>query len=322
MCVERVSVVEKEYLREKSWEVKESANTFRSYSSFLGYMLDKLINKENVLSSYLPAEIVKMHIKGDIYIHKLPHSLWIPYCVEWNYGRILQMSLRTPTLYSKLARHSDSIISHLVNFLFMASQEWTGAQAVSAIDLFLAPFVRHDKLSFRKVKQAMQRLMFELNYPGRMGYQAVFTNITIMLDLSKHYLEEEAIIGGRKIGALSDYIDEALKVAGAIIELQIEGDGVGQPLTFPITTVMVTKEFDWSGRRWGDLSELIFKAMALRGFLYILNGYHRNIGFTYAMCCRLTLDISKLHEVSVWDHEIERTGAFGPFLMLREALES
>ena len=45
MCVERVSVVEKEYLREKSWEVKESANTFRSYSSFLGYMLDKLINK-------------------------------------------------------------------------------------------------------------------------------------------------------------------------------------------------------------------------------------------------------------------------------------
>lgn len=54
---------------------------------------------------------------------------------------------------------------------------WTGncagAQAVSNFDTLLAPFVRHDKLDYPKVKQAMQEFIFGCNVSTRVGFQCV-----------------------------------------------------------------------------------------------------------------------------------------------------
>ncbi|MCD6357292.1 MAG: anaerobic ribonucleoside-triphosphate reductase, partial [Thermoproteales archaeon] len=59
-------------------------------------------------------------------------------------------------------------------------------------------------------------------------------------------------------------------------------------------TLMLTRSFDWSGRRWGELTDLIFQALARRGTAYLLNGYASNVEALYAMCCRLTIDVTKL----------------------------
>ena len=106
-------------------------------------------------------------------------------------------------------------------------------------------------------------------------------------------LDAPAIIDGKEAGTLGDHVDEALTVIKALMDLYVEGDGAGQPFTFPIPTVMLTRHFDWSGRRWGDLVDRIFQAVALRGACYFLNGYVADVEALYAMCCRLTIDAKK-----------------------------
>ncbi len=291
-----VKTLEKKYLADLDWEKHENANHNVSYSNFRNYIFEKLVETPQVLRSYLPPPAVEQHFRGDIHIHKLPDSLWIPYCAGWSFKRILQLGLKTPTIISAPARHFDTAVAHLVNFFFMGAQEWTGAQAVSAFDLYVAPFVKHDKLDFTRVKQTLQGMLFELNYPARAGYQSPFTNITLVFDTSKDMLEGEALVGGKSVGSLGDYVEEALTIGKALFQLYSEGDAVGQPFTFPIPTLMLTKNFDWNGRRWDGLSDLIFETLAKKGSAYLLNGYASNVEALYAMCCRLTIDVN--HVVS------------------------
>ncbi|PLJ77238.1 anaerobic ribonucleoside triphosphate reductase [Infirmifilum sp. SLHALR2] len=294
--VNEVRRLEEKYLADLDWEKHENANHNVSYSNFRNYIFEKLVETPEVLRDYLPPRAVEQHYRGDIHIHKLPDSLWIPYCAGWSFKKILQLGLKTPTIVSAPAKHLDTAVAHLTNFFFMGAQEWTGAQAVSAFDLYVAPFVRHDGADFTRVKQTLQGMLFELNYPARAGYQSPFTNITLVLDTSKDMLEGEALVGGRKVGNLGDYVDEAIAVDKALFQLYSEGDALGQPFTFPIPTLMLTKNFDWNGRRWGDLTDLIFEALARKGSAYLLNGYASNVEALYAMCCRLTIDVN--HVVS------------------------
>ena len=285
---------EEEYMQMKDWEVQENANTNLSYSNFMNFLYGKLLKRKDVLNVYLPSDSVEMHFNGDLHIHKLPHSLWIPYCCGWSMERILKRGLKTPNIISRPARHFDTAVAHMANFFFMGAQEWTGAQAISAFDLFVAPFVRNDNLDYRRIKQILQGMLFELNYPARAGYQSPFTNITLVMDTSKDILEGRAYIGGEVKGKLGDHVSEALIVDKALFELYLEGDSIGQPFTFPIPTIMLTRNFDWNGRRWGELTDLIFEALARRGTAYLLNGYASNVEAIYSMCCRLTIDTSKL----------------------------
>ncbi len=296
---------EKEYIERASWDVYENANMNMSYSNFRNFLFDRLIKKPEVLSKYLPEEAVNDHFRGDLHIHKLPDSLFIPYCIGWSFKKILKKGLITPTIVSKPARHVDTAIAHLTNFFFFGSQEYTGAQAASGFDVFLAPFIRKDKTPYNKVKQAIQHMLFNLNYPARAGFQSPFTNITLVLDTSEQFLKEHAVIGGKELpDTLGDYLDEILIINKALLELLIEGDAKGQPFTFPIPTLMITKNFDWNGKRWGEVSDLIFEALARRGSAYLLNGYSTNVESLYSMCCRLTIDVSRLNNNNSLKHQL------------------
>ncbi len=318
-----LSRLEEEYLGERDWEVKENANETKSYSNFRNYVFEKLVKKPEVLREFLPAQAVEAHFRGDLHIHKLPDSLWIPYCNGWSYRRVLKLGLRTPGVVSRPAKHFDTAVAHLVNLFFMGAQEFTGAQAVSAFDLYVAPFVAHDGLNYERVKQVLQGMLFELNYPARAGYQSPFTNITLVLDTSRSMLDGDAYIAGKPNGRLGDYVEEAALVARALFELYKEGDGLGQPFTFPIPTLMITRDFDWNGRRWGELTDLIFEALAAKGTAYLLNGYASNVEALYAMCCRLTIDVNHVLNhgsltLSLGFTSVDAEEAYEDFLRTRE----
>ena len=100
-----VKSIERSYLEKIDWEIHENANTMISYSDFLGYAMSKLLKKPSVLSDYLPKRAVEMHFNRDIHIHKLPHSLWVPYCVGWSYAKILRLGLITPSIVSVSYTH-------------------------------------------------------------------------------------------------------------------------------------------------------------------------------------------------------------------------
>jgi len=44
--------IEKEYIGEEDWEVKENANESRSYGNFLSYILDKTLKHPAILEKF------------------------------------------------------------------------------------------------------------------------------------------------------------------------------------------------------------------------------------------------------------------------------
>ena len=289
---------ERAYLSRIDWESRENANTNISFGAFVGYIVSKVLKEPEVLSRYFSRDVVEFYSNCDIHIHKLPLSLFIPYCSGWSLQKLFIEGLKTPTVISRPAKHFDTAISHTINFFFLIANEWSGAQATSGFDLLVAPFVREDDLSRKEIRQSLQKMVFELNYPSRIGFQSPFTNITIVIDLIKEYLESDAIVGGKKVGKAGEFLDEAIMVDEELLRLYLEGDSKGRPFTFPIITLMLTPSFDWNGTRWDDLTDLIFEVLAKRGSLYVLNGYATDIGGLFAMCCRLTIQADKVKKMN------------------------
>ncbi|MFH0814596.1 MAG: ribonucleoside triphosphate reductase [Candidatus Falkowbacteria bacterium] len=55
-----------------------------------------------------------------------------------------------------------------------------GAQAVSSLDTYLAPFIRYDSLTQDQVKQQMQIFLFNMNVPTRVGFQCMSEDTEIL----------------------------------------------------------------------------------------------------------------------------------------------
>ncbi len=294
--VEAVADLVNKYIGESDWEVKENANVNRSFTGLVHFVTLESFKKYSLERVYTYEGMY--HKEGFIHIHDLPYSSFVPYCAGWSIEKLLKKGLVTPTIRAKPAKHLDSAVDHVVNFLTAAQHEWAGAQAFSHVDLYLAAFVKEDGLSrnYKQVRQQIQRLVFNLNFPTRIGSQMPFTNFTFILDTVPSILKEKrAIIGGEYKEPLESYVDEAINIVKSFIEVYMEGDAVGQPFTFPIPTLLVSKNFDWNERKWGDLTYRMFELAAKRGTFYFLNGVNGvDPSAVFSMCCRLTIDKAKV----------------------------
>jgi ribonucleoside-triphosphate reductase len=176
--------------------------------------------------------------------------------------------------------------------------EWAqvaGAQAFSNFDTLLAPFVRHDKLSYEEVKQHIQSFVFNMNVSTRVGFQTPFSNITMDITAPKVLAKEAVIIGGvpqkEKYG---DFQREMNMINRAFAEVMMEGDADGRVFTFPIPTYNIGKDFDWDDKRYRPIWEMTAKY----GIPYFANFVNSDMDPEDArsMCCRLRLDNRELHK--------------------------
>jgi len=163
------------YLENKSWLVKENANTtyslqalnFHISSQVISqYWLHRIFNKGR-------AEIREAHLNGDFHIHNL--GILGPYCVGWDLRDLLMTGFKgvRGKISAKPAKHFRVALGHVVNFVFTLQGEAAGAQAFSNFDTYLAPFIRYDGLDYKSVKQALQEFMFNMNIPTRVGFQSL-----------------------------------------------------------------------------------------------------------------------------------------------------
>lgn len=190
---------------------------------------------------------------------------------------------------SKPPKHLSSALGQLVNFFYTLQGEVAGAVAMSNFDTYLAPFIRHDKLSYKEVKQLMQEFLFNMNVPTRVGFQTPFTNISMDLVPTKTVAEEAVIIGGKPINAkYGDYQKEIDIINKAFAEVMMEGDAQGRVFTFPIPTYSITKDFDWDNKNLEPVWEMTRKY----GIPYFSNFINSEMDPEDArsMCCRLRLD--------------------------------
>jgi len=172
--------------------------------------------------------------------------------------------------------------------------ESAGAQAFSNFDTYLAPFIRHDKLNRAQVKQAIQEFMYNMNVSTRVGFQTVFSNITLDIHCPEHIKNQPIIIGGKLQDVhYGDFQEEMNLLNEVLSETYLEGDFKGRPFTFPIPTYNITKDFDWDNKTLDN----VWKMTAKIGVPYFANYVYGNIkpSDAISMCCRLRLDTKELN---------------------------
>ncbi len=281
-----------EYLERSDWRVNENSNVDFSLGGLILYTSGK-VTANYWLNKVYPPEIADAHKNGDFHIHDL--CMFSGYCAGWSLKQLITMGFGgvKGQLKTVPAKHFDTIIGQMVNFLGTMQNEWAGAQAFSSVDTYLAPFIKYDNLSYKQVKQQMQRLLFNLATPSRWGMQTPFINFTFDWTIPEDIKNEPVIIGGKpQKETYKDFQKEMDMINKAFMECMIEGDAAGRIFTFPIPTYNVTKDFNWDSEN----ANLLFEMTAKYGTPYFQNFINSSLKPTdvRSMCCRLQLSLKDL----------------------------
>ncbi|MCP4709129.1 MAG: ribonucleoside triphosphate reductase [Planctomycetes bacterium] len=282
------------YLDRTDWQVQENSN--RSYSlQSLNNHISGSVSKTYWLNKIYSPEIRQAHNSGAIHLHDL--GLLSVYCAGWDLRDLLRSGFRGAAgkVESSPPRHFRTALGQIVNFFYTLQGEAAGAQAFSNFDTLLAPFIRHDKLSYKEVKQALQEFIFNINVPTRVGFQSPFTNITLDLQPPVTLANEPVIIGGQlQQETYGEFGKEIIMLNQALLAVMSEGDARGRAFTFPIPTYNITADFDWNN---SDLDPL-WEVTAKYGIPYFSNFVNADMSpdDTRSMCCRLRLDMRNLEK--------------------------
>ena len=286
-----------EYLKGHDWRVKENSNSSYSFSGLSAHLagsMTAMYALENIYSK----EQADAHRLCDIHIHDLSHAV-VGYCIGWSLPNLMKMGFGgvQGKVNAKPAKHLDSLLGQMVNFIGTLQNEWAGAQAFNSFDTLLAPLVKKDKLTFEQVKQGMQEFIYSMNQNSRWGMQAPFSNISLDLIPPPDLKDKPAKIGGvEQDFKYSDCQKEMDMINKAFVAVMEEGDAHGRIFTFPIPTYNLTKEFDWDS----EVARDIFKMTAKFGYPYFQNyiGTDLNPESIRSMCCRLQLDMDQIRKKS------------------------
>ncbi|MFN2268141.1 MAG: ribonucleoside triphosphate reductase [Desulfonatronovibrio sp.] len=281
------------YVNKSDWRVSENANMGHSFQGLMLH-LSGSVQARYSLEKY-PAEVRLAHEHGYFHIHDLSFGL-AGYCAGWSLRDLLLEGFNLEGKCSSgPARHFDSALGQMVNFLGTLQNEWAGAQAFNNVDTYLAPFIRYDGLDYGEVKQAVQKFVFNLNTTSRWGGQSPFTNLTFDLVAPKHIAKEGVIIGGKlQDDSYADFGPEMEMMNRAFLEVMLEGDYHGRIFSFPIPTYNVTADFPWES----EVGRLLLELTAKYGVPYFQNFINSDLSpeDVRSMCCRLQMDLRELRK--------------------------
>lgn len=282
------------YLKQLDWKVRENSNMDYSLQGLNNYVASSISTNYWLNKIYTP-EIRDAHVLGDIHIHDL--QLLAPYCCGWDFKDILLRGFGgvRGKVESKPPKHLTTALSQLVNFFYTLQGEAAGAQAISNLDTYVAPFIRYDKLDYEQVKQQVQMFLFNMNVPTRVGFQTPFTNVTLDLFCPSILAKEPVICGGLpQKETYGEFQSEMDMFNQAFIEVMTEGDKKGRVLSWPIPTYNVTKDWAWDA----PIIEKIMGMTAKYGIPYFSNFVNSDMSPEDArsMCCRLRLDNRELRK--------------------------
>lgn len=283
------------YLRQSDWRVAENANMNYSLSGLLMHAATSVF-AHYTLNTVYPPEISDAHRNGDLHIHDLGMGI-AGYCAGWSLRQLLTEGFNgvPGKIDSKPPKHFDSALWQMINFIGTMQNEWAGAQAFSSFDTYLAPLVKHDGLPYKKVKQALQGFVFNMNVPSRWGGQTPFSNLTIDWVVPEDMKNKKAIVGGKEADFTYGECQEEMDMINkAFMEVITEGDAKGRVFTFPIPTYNITQDFDWDS----DNAKLLFDMTAKYGIPYFQNFINSELkpSDVRSMCCRLQMDMRELRQ--------------------------
>lgn len=278
-----------DYIGQNDWLIRENSNMSYSLQGLNNHIISKA-SKAFWLHNVYTESVRNAHDDGSLHIHDL--GLLSTYCCGWSLEDLLLKGFGgvPGKVESAAAKHFDTALLQLVNFIYTVQGEAAGAQAVSNFDTLLAPFIRWDGLSYADVKHAMKTFVFNMNIATRVGFQTPFFNITMDKEVPSTHAQMPIIIGGKHLydytyGAFQKEMDMINK---AFCEVMMEGDAKGRIFTFPIPTYNITDNWDWNN----EVTDSIMEMTAKYGTPYFSNFVNSDLNpeDVRSMCCRLRLD--------------------------------
>ena len=283
-----------DYLGDKDWHIQENANTQKSVNGLNNYVRETF-TKKYWLHEIYPAEVREAHESGDCHIHDL--GFFGPYCAGWDLRQLLLDGFGgvEGKVESRPASHLRSFLGQIVNSTFTTQGETAGAQAWSSFDTYCAPFIRHDGLTYKQVRQCLQEFIFNINVPTRVGFQCPFSNLTFDITVPATLKDHPVIIGGKMMNEnYGDFQKEMDIFNMAFCDVMLEGDAKGRVFTFPIPTINITNNFDWDN----PVVDAFMKITCKYGIPYFANYVNSDLSpeDAVSMCCRLRLDTTELRK--------------------------
>ncbi len=283
-----------DYLNDRDWGVKENANMQRSVNGLNNYIREAFTKKYWLYEVY-PIDVCKAHESGDAHIHDL--GFFGPYCAGWDLRQLLVDGFGgvEGKIESKPAKHLRSFLGQIVNSTFTTQGETAGAQAWSSFDTYCAPFLRYDNMTFDQVCQCLQEFVFNINVPTRVGFQCPFSNLTFDIKVPSTLKDMPVVRGGTfQNETYGEFQEEMDLFNRAFCKVMLDGDAKGRVFTFPIPTINITKDFDWSSPVVDDFMRITCKY----GIPYFANYVNSDLSpeDAVSMCCRLRLDTRELRK--------------------------
>ena len=352
------------YLERNDWREKENANQSFCFTSFLNSISGKILSNygfEKIYNNDKKSELlVDYHTKGKVHIHDLGHSI-VGYCSGWSLGNLLSTGI--PSINNNIAadpaKHFRTAIDQITNFIMILSNEWSGAQAFSDVDIYLAPYIytdfKNNIIEIKKqlktilensnltneeieekvnslaknqiekeVRQSIQSLLFNLNYPSRYGNQPPFSNFSLALTTPSDMIDKPIMIANEllkdendnilKYKDMSEWVNFFNKI---FFEELNRGDAQGRIFTFPVVTINITNEFFNIDN---NTKNAIIENIKKFGGPYMTNQINgvmskekkMSTSDTRSMCCRLMMDLDEMrtHTGGLFGNG-ESTGSLG-----------
>jgi ribonucleoside-triphosphate reductase (formate) len=280
------------YIEKSTWRIKENSNQIFCVGHMMNFIASSGIF-DYWMNNVFTKKIKRFHEEGRIHLHDM--GKLCPYCSGFSTNEIVSKGLIGPKgrINSSPPKHLSSAINQLTNFVGIMSQEFAGAIALNDFSLYLAPFVYYDKLDYKQVKQEIQQFIFHMNQPNRWGSECPFTNITINLSVPSDMEDIPVFAGKFREKTYGEFEKEMNMINESILEVLIEGDATGTPLTFPVLTIGINGNFPWDS----EISKKVFQVTAKYGTPFFENfssGTGRDPSDTRSLCCRLSLSTKDL----------------------------
>jgi anaerobic ribonucleoside-triphosphate reductase len=267
-----------------------NANLMRNPETIAKLVHDQVMEQHTYLS--IPAHLADAHLRGDIYIKDREYFSTRDYCATWDMRQVLKLGIAPDGLggmHSSAAgpaQHLSVAVNHAAIWLAAAQSSFAGGQGFFYFNTFLAPYMKG--LSYRKIKQAAQQLIFTLTqqYVAR-GGQVIFSSVDLTPGIPKIMKNVSAVLPGgiETEVTYGDYEDEARQFFNAFMEVMIQGDAKGKGFGFPKPNIVLRKEF--MGPECDDSWKLVAELTAKHGSPYFENylNWRSKIEAGCSSCC-------------------------------------
>lgn len=256
------------YVKPEDWKVSDDE---KGGYSIGGLILSNsgAVTENYWLSEVYDKDIADAHRNGLLHIHDL--SMLTGRSAGWSLQQLIREGLGG--VGGKIsfgpAKHLAVLCNQMVSFMEIMQNEWSGAQAFSSFDTYLAPYVKAEELNYRQVRQCIESFVFGVNMPSRWGTQPPFCNITMDWTVPADLFDQPVVVGGEEMAfTYGDCQAEMDMINQAFMEIMIAGDSEGQAFRYPIPTYAITESFDWSDT---DNNRLLFEMTAKYGTPYFAN---------------------------------------------------